>query len=172
MIWLGILATILWLNIPGIGGTIAGCTVIAIILFYPFIAFNPLSKFNIWLNRMIRKINYKSYIWNNNRRAKNTTKASDQKHSRLVKTIIILSAGLLQYYIFWLLYDYAGFHILACICALIGDTLLFGGLILLYLRSRTENGAKWFIILVSSIGYFTWQYVYHGWKLYSHIFAV
>lgn len=202
MIDLGILSAVLWLNIPGIGGPIAGCTVIALILVYPFVAFNPSSWLNIWLEGMMHKLNmwtYRLYIKKTQKLpiktshedpsglpshvkavlAEGSTKHSGfslftrrnrfqtRKISRGLLVAILLSVGILQFYVFWLLYYVAEFRTLGCICGLIGTTLQFTGLIVQFLRKGTDNGPKWFILLVGLTGLFTWLYIYYGWMLFK-----
>ncbi len=74
---MGILAAVLWLNIPGIGGPIAGWTIISLIIMYPFVAFNPKSRLNIWLDEVLHKINMKSLMWFNKRKYRPPIKTSE-----------------------------------------------------------------------------------------------
>ena len=76
---LGILAAVLWLNIPGIGGPIAGGVVIAIILYYPFVAFNQRSWLNIWFDHIAHRINMASLNWFDKRKARRPIKTSDSE---------------------------------------------------------------------------------------------
>lgn len=75
----GVLAAVLWLNIPGIGGPIAGCTVIALILYYPFVAFNSRSWLNIWFDGIAHKINMASLKWYKKKKDKSPIKTSDSE---------------------------------------------------------------------------------------------
>lgn len=76
---MGILAAVLWLNIPGIGGPIAGCAVIALILYYPFIAFNSKSWINIWFDGIAHRINMASLNWFNKKKTRPPIKTTDKE---------------------------------------------------------------------------------------------
>ena len=76
---LAILSVVLWLNIPGIGGPIAGCAVIGLILYYPFVAFNSKSWLNIWFDHIAHKINMASLKWFNKRKTRHPIKTSDNE---------------------------------------------------------------------------------------------
>ena len=76
---MGILAAVLWLNIPGIGGPIAGWAMIGLILYYPFIAFRQKSWLNIWLDGIAHKINIASLNWFKKRQARRPIKTSDSE---------------------------------------------------------------------------------------------
>jgi len=60
---MGIFSAFLWLNIPGIGGPIAGIAVIALIILYPFVAFNKHSRLNMRIDEIIHRINMRSLTW-------------------------------------------------------------------------------------------------------------
>ncbi|MBN2157629.1 MAG: hypothetical protein JW776_16400 [Candidatus Lokiarchaeota archaeon] len=74
---MGILAAVLWLNIPGIGGPIAGISILTLIFLYPFIALNKRSRLNMWLDEIAHKINMWSLTWFKRRKEKTPLKISE-----------------------------------------------------------------------------------------------
>lgn len=74
---MGILAAVLWLNIPGNAGIIAASCVFALMFLYPFAAFNKRSRLNMWLDEIIHRINMKSLMWFKKRKERRPIKTSD-----------------------------------------------------------------------------------------------
>lgn len=144
---LGLIATILWLNIPYPGGSIAACIIFAFMLLYLIFALGPNSLLNIWLDGVFHRINLRSLI--------------RERKDRLYGWIF-LSFGLFDYVVYYILYYLAGFQILACFCMIIGQFLKFFGLAKLYLGAKTIEGEKTLMwILLLSLGIFNSQIVYY-----------
>jgi hypothetical protein len=156
---IGIIATLLWVNIPNIGGIIAAGFVYALMIAYLIIMLNPKSRISIWLNRLSIKINLKTLNL--------TLKFKSWNPSILVVGIILVVGGIFHFLLFWIFYTVLQFYVLGCIIALIGVSLLLFGLILQYKRIDTKDKLRSFLLLTSFSLYFVWQYFFYVYKMFS-----
>lgn len=156
---IGIIATIVWVNNSGIAAKIiAGC-IYAVMVAYLIIMLNPKSRISIWLNKIAIKINLKTL---------NLTLQLKSWNPSILAIVLIFSFGaIFHFLLFWLFYEVLQFYVLGSILALIGLTLLFIGLILQYKKVETKDKLRSFLLLVSFLTYFTWQYFYYIYKLVS-----
>ena len=74
---LGIIAAVLWLNIPGTGGIIAASFVFVLMFIYFLQSVNKKSRMNMWLDQVIHKINIWSLTWFKKRKERKPLKTSD-----------------------------------------------------------------------------------------------
>ena len=81
--------------------------------------------------------------------------------------------GILQFYVFWLMYHILEYHILGCVVGIVGAGLQLIGLIKGYMSARTANGAKWRIgLLIGSSGFFAWLFLYYCLLIVRHVFIL
>ncbi len=154
---IGIIATMVWVNNSGITGIIIASCIYAVMIAYLIIMLNPKSRISIWLNKIAIKINLKTLNW--------TLQLKSWNPSLLAIVLILSFGAVFHFLLFWLFYNVLQFYALGSILALIGLTLLFIGLILQYKRIETKDKLRSFLLLVSFLLYFTWQYFYYFYKL-------
>lgn len=152
---LGTLGVILWLNLPGTAGIIAGGSVLAIMVIYIFLALNPNSKFNLWIDEVFHKINMKSLT---------------RKPKSRLYGIIMLSVGFTDVIAYYVLYYIVGIPILGCLCMMVGAIVKFVGLFTLYRSIQSSRGQ---IIMMYAIMFGIWvigsQLLYFTILLFTYI---
>ena len=156
---IGIIATIVWVNNSSILGIIIASAIYAFMVAYLIIMLNPRSRVSVWMNKIAIKINLKTLNW--------TLQLKSWNPSILAIVLILSFGAIFHFLLFWLVYNVLQLYALGSILALIGLTLLFIGLILQYKRIETKDKLRAFLLLVSFLTYFTWQYFYYFYKLTS-----
>ena len=87
--------------------------------------------------------------------------------------VLMVIMGVLQLYVFAILYHKVDLKILGCLSALAGTVLQITGMIKLYSRARTANSARILIsLLVGCTGLYSWFFVYYGLLLVRQIFWI
>ncbi|MBN2155211.1 MAG: hypothetical protein JW776_04155 [Candidatus Lokiarchaeota archaeon] len=85
--------------------------------------------------------------------------------------LIMVAMGVFQFYVFWFLYYSVELPILACISALVGTFLQVIGMIRLYQRAKTSQGATLIIsLIISLVLLWSWWIVYYFFLIQQHIF--
>jgi hypothetical protein len=105
--YLALFGLVLFFNIEGIGGIIAISCVGFVMLVYFFAAVHPLSRYNIWLERTINRLNMRSLSF---------MVGSEED---LKKGIIILSVSVIDLILF-LVFQLTGFIVIANVIVIVG----------------------------------------------------
>lgn len=152
---LGTLGLILWLNIDGLGGIIAGSTVLAIMLAYIFLAFSPNSKFDLWIDEILHRINLKSLT---------------RKPKSGLYGILMLLIGFTDIIAYYFLSYVIEFPRLACLCMMVGAIVKFLSLFAIF---RTTQNPRGQIIMMYVIMFAIWvigsQLLYFTILLFTYI---
>ena len=154
-ITLGTVAAILWLNIPDIGGIIAGSSVLGLMLLYIILAYRPNSRFNQWIDEVSHHINMKSLT---------------RKPKSLSYGIVMLSVGFTDVIAYYILYHVIGFFALACLCMMVGAIVKFIGLFAIHRSTQSPKGQIFMMyVIMFAIWVIGSQLLYFTILLFTHI---
>lgn len=192
-----IIAAILWVRIGGNSGLIAAFCVFAVMVWFPFVTLNSRSRLNIWIDGVMHKLNMASmrlYTKIMERPPIRTSKHDDpEKFTTYAKNyiskiqsskrtliryptqgisggtlvVLFITAGVMQYFLFWILYYNLELTTLACWISIIGTFLIEAALMIQYFLKGTEKGPKFFILLVGSTGYIIWSLIFYVYMMRS-----
>ena len=144
---LGGLAGVLWFRITKPFGYILSGIVILITIIYPFIAFNPSSKLNIWIDEIAFKINLRSHI--------------RKKNPRLAGSIL-LSVGMFDLVFFLYLYNFTSLTKLGYLIMLLGKIFKYLGFYYLQKGSKTIRGQNiWMYFMFLGLILYPTQIAYY-----------